>query len=84
MFRALGDAAAALLRRFADKLGGESDADLRARMLGMVRGRAPTGSRASIEEAIRSTTPAPIAIEFAWHRRDGVDVLMTRFRAGGR
>jgi hypothetical protein len=78
--RAIGEWAARLLRKLADKLGGESDEDLRARMLGIVRGRAPTGSKGSIEMAIASVVAPPVSIEFTWHRRNGEEVLMTRFR----
>jgi hypothetical protein len=71
---------ATLLRSLADKLGGESDADLRARMLGIVRGRAPSGNRDSIESAIHDALPFARTAECSWHKRNGDEVLMVRFR----
>jgi hypothetical protein len=71
---------ATLLRSLADKIGGESDTDLRARMLGIVRGRAPSGSRASIESAVYDALPPAFRAECSWHKRNGEEVLMVRFR----
>jgi hypothetical protein len=69
-----------LLRKLADKLGGETDLDLQARMLGLMRGHYPGGTRAGLERAIQDWAPAGTVIECEWHVRNGDEVLMVRFR----
>lgn len=84
--RAIGYVASRALRWLADKCGGESDVDLRARMLGIYRGQHRTGTKQSLEAAIGQTitewSPVTLQHEFAWHKRNGEDVLMVRFFRG--
>lgn len=84
--RAIGYHAARALRWLADKLGGESDVDLRARVLGIYRGQHRTGTKQSLEAAIEQTitewSPVALQHEFAWHKRNEEDVLMVRFFRG--
>lgn len=69
------------LRWLADKLGGETDLQLRGRMLGVVRSCRPAnGTRHAVEDAILSATPAAIAVEFDWKRVERDEVLIVRFR----
>jgi hypothetical protein len=56
-----------LLRSLLHRLEGlESDDELRARMLGLIRSRPASGSRDNIEAAIRDVTPAPMEVLFTW------------------
>lgn len=71
---------ARFLRWLADKCGGETDLDLRARALGIMRnGRPYNGTRGSIERAILDATAVPVAVRFDWSRDGRDEVLTARF-----
>ncbi len=46
--------------------GEETDNELRARCLGLVRRHPPIGSREDLEAAIRGVTPMSLEPEFIW------------------
>lgn len=75
---------ARFLRWLADKCGGESDLDLRARMMGLYRGGSRSVARADIERAIQGALPLAMTADFACHMREFLDgekeVLVVRFR----
>ena len=54
------------LRRWAVALGGESDEELRARVLAMYARSNLCGSRESVERAISSVMPYGMALQFIW------------------
>lgn len=54
------------LRWAIEKLGGESDTELHARVLGVYARSAVVGTRESYERAILDVTPLAFDLEFIW------------------
>lgn len=72
---------ATFLRWLAWKVdGGETDAELRARTLGLIRRRPHPGGREAIERAVTDALPAARVAEFEWIRSGTAESLYVRIR----